>query len=33
MTCRFFKLQQSTRVAEQHLAIVGQRDAARCPAE
>src|SRR5580700_6625200 len=33
MTGRFLKLQQSTRVAEQHLAIVGQRDAARCPAE
>src|SRR5258708_7465074 len=33
MTGRFLKLQQSTRVAEQHLAIVGQRDTARCPPE
>ena len=33
MTCRFFKLQQSTRVAEQHLAIVGQCDTACCPPE
>jgi hypothetical protein len=27
------ELQQATRVAEQHLAIVGQVDAARCPPE
>src|SRR6201987_686545 len=33
MTGRFLKLQQATRVAEQHLAIVGQRDTARCPPE
>jgi hypothetical protein len=33
MTCRFLKLQQATRVAEQHFAIVGQRDATRCPPE
>src|ERR1700716_3488915 len=33
MTGRFLKLQQATRVAEQHLAIVGQCDAARCPPE
>jgi hypothetical protein len=25
--------QAATRIAEQHLAIVGQRDAARCPPE
>jgi hypothetical protein len=30
MTGRFLKLQQATRVAEQHLAIV---DTARCPPE
>src|SRR5258705_8741160 len=33
MTGHFLKLQQATRVAEQHLAIVGQCDAARCPPE
>src|ERR1700719_1483701 len=33
MTGRFLKLQQAARVAEQHLAIVGQCDAARCPPE
>src|SRR5258706_16482295 len=33
MTGRFLKLQQSTRVAEQHLAIVSQCDTARCPPE
>jgi len=33
MTGRFLRLQQATRVAEQHLAIVGQRDTARCPTE
>jgi hypothetical protein len=33
MTGRFLKLQQATRVAEQHLAIVGQCDTARCPPE
>jgi hypothetical protein len=33
MTGRFLKLQQAARIAEQHLAIVGQRDAARCPPE
>ena len=33
MTGRFLKLQQSTRVAEQHLAIVGQCDTAGCPPE
>jgi hypothetical protein len=33
MTGRFVKLQQATRVAEQHLAIVGQCDTARCPPE
>jgi hypothetical protein len=33
MTGRFLNLQQATRVAEQHLAIVGQCDAARCPPE
>jgi hypothetical protein len=27
MTGRFLKLQQAQRIAEQHLAIVGQRDA------
>ena len=30
MTGRFLKLQQAARVAEQHLAVVGQRDAAGC---
>jgi hypothetical protein len=33
MTGRFLKLQQASRVAEQHLAIVGQCDTARCPPE
>src|SRR6202022_1308027 len=33
LTVRFLKLQQTTRAAEQHLAIIGQRDAARCPPE
>src|SRR6266851_4416351 len=33
MTGRFLKLQQATRVAEQHLAIVGKGDTARCPPE
>ena len=33
MTGRFLKLQQSTRVAEQHLAIVSQCNTARCPPE
>jgi hypothetical protein len=33
MTGCFLKLQQPTRVAEQHLAIVGQRDAACRPPE
>jgi hypothetical protein len=33
MTGRFLELQQAARVTEQHLAIVGQRDAARCPPE
>jgi hypothetical protein len=33
MTGRFLKLQQATRVAEQHLARVGQCDIARCPPE
>jgi hypothetical protein len=33
MTGRFLKLQQATRIAEQHLAIVGQCDTARCPSE
>src|SRR3984957_20242989 len=33
MTGRFLKLQQAPGVAEQHLAIVGQSDAACCPPE
>jgi hypothetical protein len=33
MTSRFLELQQATRVAKQHLAIIGQRDTARCPSE
>src|SRR6202043_1711340 len=33
MTGRFLKLQQATRAAEQHLAIVGQCDTARRPPE
>jgi hypothetical protein len=33
MTGRFLKLQQAARIAEQHLAIVGQRDTARCSPE
>jgi hypothetical protein len=33
MTGRFLELQQATRVAEQHLAIVGQCDTARRPPE
>src|SRR5205823_1749540 len=33
MTGRFLELQQTTRVAQQHLAIVGQCDTPRCPPE
>jgi hypothetical protein len=33
MTDWFFKLQQATRDAGQHLAIVGQCDTAHCPPE
>jgi hypothetical protein len=33
MTGRFLELQQTTCVAEQHLAIIGQRDTPRCPPE
>jgi hypothetical protein len=33
MTGLFLQLQQATRVAEQHLAMIGQCDTARCPPE